>query len=291
MPARLTVAGLLRQIRDWPKLFIAAVVVTVVAVVVYAYTATPVYRGTVKMMPRENDAGGGGLQSLLGQFGGLAAMAGISFGSVDEHESIAWLKSRALFTLFANEQHLLPILFHDKWDAAAGRWKADVKSPPTMDDAWAMFDGGIRRVNDDPKTRVITLDVTWKDRNQAAGWANELVRLANEELRQRALRESSTSITSLEDQLAHTDSVELRQSISKLMEAQLNRSVLAKSRTDYALTVLDPAVVPDARRFVAPRRFLMTVISLPLAVFVAACAVLLMQLASELAVQLRAPRT
>ena len=243
------------------------------------------------MMPRESDVGGGGLQNIIGQFGGLAAMAGISLGSVNEHESIAWLKSRALFTLFANEQHLLPILFPDQWDATTGRWRADLKSPPTMDDAWARFDGGIRRVNDDPKTQVITLDITWKDRHQAAEWANDLVRLANEELRQRALRESEASLASLEEQLARTDSVELRQSISKLMEAQLNRSALAKSRREYALTVLDPAVVPDARRFVSPRRFLMLVISIPLGVFMGACAVMLLQFASEVARELRQSRS
>ena len=287
---RLTIAGLLHQIRSTPRIFVAVVVLTVAAVISYAYLATPVYRGTVKMVPRENDAPGGGLQGILGQFGGLAALAGISLGSVDEQESIAWLKSRALFTLFANEQNLLPILFSNQWDAAAGRWRSDLKRPPTMDDAWAMFDS-LRRVNDDPKTRVITLEFAWKDRHQAAEWANELVRLANEELRKRALRESDASIASLQEQLAHTDAVEFRQSIYKLMEVQVNRSVLARSRAEYALTVLDPAVVPDARRFVAPRRFLLLVISIPLGLFVGACAVMASRFLAELAAQIRHPRS
>jgi uncharacterized protein involved in exopolysaccharide biosynthesis len=288
---RLTIAGLLSQIRRRRKTFLATSLLIVVAVIAYAFTATPVYRGVVKMMPRESDNAGGALQSILGQFGGLAAMAGLSFGSVNEQESIALLKSRTLFTRFANEQNLMPVLFRDRWDAAANRWRANLKQTPTMDDAWAMFDGGVRRVNDDPKTRVITLDVTWKDRRQAAEWANELVRLANEELRQRALRESAASIASLEEQLSHTDAVEFRQSIYKLMEVQVNRSVLARSRLEYALTVLDPAVVPDARRFVAPRRFLMLVISIPLGLFAGVCAVLAVQFASELAGQMRQTRS
>jgi len=288
---RLTIAGLLSQIRSWPTTYLATSFLTVVAVIAYAFLATPVYRGTVKMMPRESGNAGGALQSILGQFGGLASLAGISFGSVDEQESIAWLKSRALFTVFAEEQNLMPILFRDQWDAASRRWRADLKTPPTMDDAWAAFDGGIRRVNDDPKTRLITLQITWKDRRQAADWANELVRLANEGLRQRALRESATSVASLEEELSHTDAVELRQSIYKLMEVQLNRSVLAKARRDYALTVLDPAVVPDARRFVSPPRFLMLVISVPLGLFLGVCAVLAAQFASELAGQMRRLRS
>ena len=288
---RLTIANLLSEIRQRPKLFLATALLTIASVIAYVVLATPVYRGSVKMMPRENGVGGGTLQSLLGQFGGLAGMTGLSFGSVDEQESIAWLKSRALFTLFANERKLLPILFGGNWDPVSGRWRTDAGGPPTMDDAWAMFDGGIRRVNYDPKTRIITLDITWNDRRLAAEWANELVRLANEELRQRALRESAASIASLEDQLSHTDRVELRQSIYALMEAQLNRSMLAKARSEYALMVVDPAVIPDAGRFISPRRSLSLVISVPLGLFVGAFTVLLARFASELAAQMRRSRS
>jgi hypothetical protein len=288
---RLTVAGLLLLIRQRPRIFLATACLTVAAVIAYAYLATPVYRASVKMMPRRDElGGGGGLQGLMSQFSGLAALAGVSLGSVDGQEALAWLKSRALFTLFVNEQNLMPILFRDKWDAAAGRWRADLKRIPTMDDAWATFDKSIRRINDDPKTRLITLEITWKDRQQAALWANELVSLANEELRQRALRETAASITSLEEQLARADSVEVRQSIAKLLESQLGRSVVAKSRREYGFTVVDPAVVSDARRFVAPRRFLLLVISLPLGLFIGACAVLVSRFARELAAQLWLPK-
>jgi len=271
-------------------MFVAAFALTVSAVIAYAFLATPQYRGSVIMMPRENEMAGGGLQGLLGQFGGLASIAGLSLGSIDGQEAIACLKSRALFTQFANEQNLLPVLFREQWDTVSGHWRAGLRRIPTMDDAWATFDKGIRRVNEDTKTRVITLEITWKNRQQAAFWANELVRLANDELRRRALLETSASIASLEEQLARTDAVELRQSISKLLEAQLNRSVVAKSRRDYAFNVIDPAVVPDARRFVSPHRFLLAIISVPLGLFAGVCAVLAARFARELVAQLRVPK-
>lgn len=181
----------------------------------------------------------------------------------------------------------MPILFRAQWDAAAQRWRTDLKHVPTLDDAWLRFDGGIRRVSEDPKTQLITLDVTWRDRQQAAAWANELVHLANEELRQRALRESAASIDSYQDQLAHIDSIELRQSLYKLMEVQFNRSAVAKSRLDYALTVIDPAFVPDPKHFVSPRRFLLLLISGPLGLFTAVCAVLVVEFASRTRAEIR----
>lgn len=285
---RLTVVGLINLVRERPRIFLATTLLVMIAVIAHAFLATKQYRGTVKMMPQQNElGGGGGLSGLMSEFGGLASLAGISLGSVDEQESIAWLNSRALFTLFVKEQNLMPILFDEKWDAAAGRWRAGLRRIPTMDDAWVMFDKQIRRVNNDPKTRLITLEITWKDRERAALWANDLVRLANEEMRQRALRESAASIASLEEQLSHADAVELRTSIARLLQTQLNRSAVAKSRTDYALNVLDPAVVSDARRFVSPRRFLLVIISLPLGMFMGLCVILALRFTRELVAQLR----
>ena len=285
-PDRLTVADLLVQIRRWPKTFLATLVLSMAAVLAYAFLSTPVYRGVVKLMPRENDSPGGALQSVLGQFGGLASMAGLSMGSVNEQEALALLRSRNLFTLFANEQNLMPILFQGSWDASAHRWRTDLKHVPTMDDAWLKFDG-IRRVSEDPKTQLITLEVTWRDRQLAAAWANELAHLANEELRQRALRESAANIASYQEQLARTDTVELRQSITKLMEVQFNRSAMAKSRLDYALIVIDPAYVPDPKHFVAPRRFLMLIISGPFGLFIAVCTVLFAEFLSRTRADMR----
>lgn len=285
---RMNVAVLLNRVRQWPKTFWAILLLVIAAFAAYAVIATPQYRAVVKLMPREPDSPAGGLSSVLGgSLGGLAAIAGLNLGSVNEQEAIALLKSRALFTQFVEEQKLMPVLFDKKWDPANQRWRTDSEHTPTAEDAWTLFDKSIRRVADDPKTQLITLDVTWKDRQLAAAWANELVRLANEELRQRALHESAASISSFQEQLTRTDAVELRQAIYKLMENQVNRSAVAKSRLDYALTVIDPAMAPDAKRFVSPRRALALVIALPLALFMAICVVLAAGVAERTLAEMR----
>ena len=286
-PPRMTLVALLVEVLAWRRVFVATVLLTVAALLAYAFLATPQYRGVVKLLPRQNEVGGEGLSSMLGQFGGLAAIAGIALGSVNEQEAIELLKSRALFTQFVNGQNLLPVFFRKQWDEQTGTWKADLSRPPTMDDAWVLFDRQIRRVTVDAKTRVITLDVTWRNREQAAAWANELVRLANEDMRDRALRESAASIESYEEQLGRTDAVELRQAIYRLMQAQYNRTAVAKSRRDYALNVIDPAVVPDARHFVSPRRLLLAVISLPLGLFSGVLVVLAIRSSRRIVAQLR----
>lgn len=280
---RLTMADLILLIWSRRRIFIATLILTVAAIVAWAFLATPTYRVVAKVMPRQGEDSGTAVQSLLAQLGGLASLAGIGIGaSVDEQEAIAWLKSRALAERFIERKKLLPVLFSDAWDEERGQWRTDLKRVPTMDDAWLLFDRNIRRVHQDTKTRIVTLEVLWKDRQQAAAWANELIKQANEELRQRALQEADASLESLRAQLEQTDSVELRQSIYKLMEAQVNRKVLAKARPEYAFAVLDPAVVPDEDKFASPRRMLLLFVSIPLGLFVASSVVVVLHFGSWL---------
>lgn len=269
--------------RRW--VFSLTFLATVGAVLAWAMFATPTYRATATLMPRQSENLAGGLQSLFSQFGGLASLAGIDLSaSVDEQESIAWLRSRAFGERFIEQHNMLPLLFSDQWDSTLNQWRSDLEEKPSIEDAWLLFDRQIRRVTQDTRTRLVTLEIRWKDRHQAAAWANELVRQANEELRQRALREADASLEALQRQLDRTDTVGLRQSIYRLMEVQLNRKVVASSRPDYAFTVLDPAVPSDPDRIASPRRTLLALISVPLGAFIASLAAIVMQVGAEVRV-------
>jgi uncharacterized protein involved in exopolysaccharide biosynthesis len=280
--SRVTIAGLLQLAWQRRWAFFIAMTLSVAVVIAWAFLATPIYRVTVKMMPKQGENPTAGLQSLLGQFGGVASLIGGISAPVDEQEALAWLKSRSLFESFNKQHNLMPVLFADAWDPATRQWRKDLEHEPTLDDAWSYFDRQIRRVNQDSKTKMVTLEINWKDRKLAAQWANGLVRLANEELRQRALHESDATLQSLEDQLKKTETLELRQSIYRLTEVQVNRKVLAISRPEYAFAVLDPAVVPDVDRFASPRRSLLVLVALPFGLFVGSCTVLALQFISGL---------
>lgn len=277
---RLSIEDLILLLWSRKALFLTVAALIAALIISWAYLATPIYQAQVKIMPRADDQlSGGGLQSLLGQFGGLGALAGINLGgSINEQEDISLLGSRALFETFARQEKLLPVLFSKAWDPATQRWRPNLKHVPTMGDAWIQFDHGIRRIDQDTKTQIVTLGIRWKDRHQAAAWANELVHLVNEEVRQRAINEADVSIASLQQQLGHTDAVELRDSIYRLMEVQINREVIAKSRPDYAFAVIDPAAVPDANKFASPRRRLLVLVALPFGLAMGALAVVGLQM-------------
>lgn len=235
----------------------------------YALLARPVYKVSVVLIPAEEEDPMGGLASLAGQFGGLASLVGISGSGGQKEAAIALLKSRTLFMEFSRQQNLFPVLFPGQWDQDANGWKSSLRPDaiPTDDDAWELFNRSIRTVSQDQKTGIVTLNIRWRDGQLAAEWANELVRLANSHLRERSLNEADRAISALHDELDETSIVGIRDTIFRLIETQIRRKVVAKSRPEYAFSVLDAATAPDLDRFDSPRRALIVVLGAFLGAF------------------------
>src|SRR6202008_3889304 len=99
---------------------------------------------------------------------------------------------------------LMPKLFASKWDSVRGTWKVDAEHQPTPARAYRLFDLKIRTVTQDKKTGLVTLQIDWTDRQEAADWTNELVRLLNEERRDRAIANADASVSYLEKEAQTT---------------------------------------------------------------------------------------
>lgn len=221
---------------------------------------TKKYRADAVLMvvsPNEGRMGG-----LTEQFGGLASLVGVDIGtSTSKGEATQTLRSQYLARLFIEREKLMPLLFADQWDAGAQAW--NVKDPaeqPTIAQGVRKFRERVTRVSEDKAAGTILVSVTWPDRELAAQWANGLVALANQQLRSRAIRDAQRSIDYLADELKRTEAVEVRAVMYKLMESHLRTMVVAKTRADFALRTLDPAVPPDVRAYVTPRRVLLILI-------------------------------
>jgi uncharacterized protein involved in exopolysaccharide biosynthesis len=189
----------------------------------------------------------GGLGALAGQFGGLASLAGISIGGNNKRdETIAVLQSEFLTEKYINDHNLLPVLFSKYWDSGTGKWNTtDKKRIPTLWKANRYFNKSIRKVTDEKRTGLVYLKIEWKDPAVAALWANDLVKLTNSYLRDKAIVESEKSIAYLREEGAKTDSVDARHAIYTVMENEINKEMLAREREEYALKIIDPAVPPE----------------------------------------------
>ncbi len=236
---------------------IGTVLLFTAAATTAAFLIAPTYEATVVLVPANTERVGESLgASAVGQLGGLASVVGLNLnsrGSATE-EALAILRSRQFTEAFISDRQLMPELFAGKWDAERKQWKASIEGQPTLAKANKYFDKKIREVTQDKKTGLISLRVIWKDRNEAADWANDLTRRLNEEMRARALRREDLAVGFLNHELQSTTEVVARDAIGRLIESELKQRMLANVTQEYAFRVVDRAMPPDSDDRVGPQR-------------------------------------
>lgn len=206
-------------------------------------------------MPADSSGG----SDLSGSVAGLAALAGVNLGdeSGNTEEAIAILESRLFVRDFIVEKVPLSALFPDDWDASAQTWRQELESPPTLNDGVRYFLEDVMVVRRLTKGQALKIGITWRDRELAAQWANELIDRLNATMRERALQSAEQSLSYLRSELERVTVVEVRQGIFGLIEEQVKRVMLANVTPQFAFKIIDPAVAPDEDDYHSPRLILM----------------------------------
>jgi uncharacterized protein involved in exopolysaccharide biosynthesis len=190
------------------------------------------------------------------------------------------LKSWGFANRFIRQNQLVDILSAPK--PLPGDEAARQKSITKLVDE---FRRSVLSISEDRKTGLITVSIQWKDPVVAADWANKITDQINDELRARALEESTRNITYLQAQLKATDAVSLQQAIGSLLETEMQKLMLAQGTDEYAFRVIDRAQ-PPARPF-KPRRTAFVLSAFIFGLFVAVAAALIAAPAARLVAGLR----
>ncbi|OUU38925.1 MAG: hypothetical protein CBC16_08180 [Verrucomicrobia bacterium TMED56] len=214
--------------------------------VAYALYSPEVFKAETLLAPAQEEKSGA--SSALGQFGGLAAMAGISIPSDSNVEQVvATLNSRKFLRTYIEQNKLTPVLFDEIWDADAQAWLVpSAEDEPTVQKAIQSFKGCLS-VDEDKKSGLITLSISWKEPEVAAQWANDLVKQLNVQLREQAIADSKKRVGYLEQELSKTTLQDMRAVLYNLLESEKQKAMLANVNEDFALEVIDPAVAPEVR--------------------------------------------
>lgn len=225
-----------------------------VTAITYALLAQQWFKAEVVLVPAKTNSG---VPGQLGSLVGLASLAGLSLNQKgDSVEALAVLRSNDFIRSFIDDNQLLPVLFADKWDSAARRWKSnDPMEQPDDRDAVRYFQRTICQVFEDQRTGLVTVSIEWKSREAAAEWANQLVARLNEQMRQRVLVESERNVKFLREELAATNIATLQQSTSHLLENEMQTLMLARGNREFAFRVVDHASAPKWRSW--PKRTLL----------------------------------
>ncbi len=240
----------------WKTVLVITILCTGLAVC-YALFAPEVFKAETLLAPAQEEKSGA--SSAFSQFGGLAAMAGVSIPSDSNIEKVvATLNSRKFLSEYIKQKKLLPILFEEIWDSNNEVWLVQsADHEPSEQNAIQSLKGNLS-VEVGNKTDLITLSIYWKDPEVAAQWANDLVKQLNEQLREQAIEDSKKRVGYLEQELAKTTLQDMRAVLYKLLESEKQKAMLANVNEDFALEVIDPAVAPEKRE--KPKRKLIVVL-------------------------------
>jgi uncharacterized protein involved in exopolysaccharide biosynthesis len=237
---------LIRTLLQAWKTIVGITIVCIGLAVAYALHAPEVFKAETLLAPASEEKSGA--SSALSQFGGLAAMAGISIpGDSNVEQVVATLQSRKFLRQYIDGKKLMPVLFEDIWNEETQSWLVKTQEDePTEQKAVESFKS-LLSVDEDKKSGLISLSISWKDPDVAAEWANDLVKQLNEQLREKAIADSQKRVGYLEQELAKTILQDMRAVLYNLLESEKQKAMLANVNEDFALEVIDPAVTPETR--------------------------------------------
>lgn len=244
----------------WDQKYLVAAIAAVCTLIAlfFAFTMTPVYRGTVIITPVFDKGLGEG--SSLGGLSGLASLAGVDLGKMGPNqERAAVLQSRNLVAEFVKKPDVLAELL-------AKAKQSGVKDAGSVWKTVERFRKSVLDIQEDKLKGTMTVTIDWTDPAIASRWANEFVALANDLVRNRAVQEASRNVDYLNKQIERTSSVELQKVLYNLVESETKTLMLANGRVEYGFTVVDPAVTPEVR--VRPWRSLMVLSGIVLGTFI-----------------------
>lgn len=239
--------------------------------VAYALLATQWYRAETVLMPREA-RGGSGLVGQLAQFGGIAELAGLGgLGQSGKQEPMGVLRSKGFARRFIEQNDLVEVLAKGMGRTPGG----GALEQPDVREVVDRFTRSMLVITEDKKGDLVKVAVEWKDASTAADWANKLARQVNDEMRSRALDEAGRNIDYLRSQLEQTETVSLQQAIARLLEAEMQKMMLAQGTDQYAFRIVDEAQPPVRRA--RPKRTLIVVLAFLSALVVSALAVVVIR--------------
>ncbi|MDX5407735.1 MAG: Wzz/FepE/Etk N-terminal domain-containing protein [Chromatiaceae bacterium] len=272
-------------------IIIAVTAVFAVASVLYALSLPNIYKSEALLAPASEQKGAG----LSGQLGGLAALAGVTLGSgagVDKTAlAIEVVKSRDFLGRFIQQRIQLQDLMAVKsWDLTTNtlkydldvynpenqQWLREVKPPkqaePSLQEAYKKLSESLS-VEQDKTTGMVKLSIEHQSPYIAQSWVQMLIADLNLEMKTRDIEEAEKSIAYLQQQISQTNIADLRTALYSLIEEQTKTLMLANVRDEYALKVIDSAIVPEEKA--RPARAILVIVCTFLGGFIALFAVIL----------------
>ena len=236
--------------------------------VIYSLCLTNLYTSQALLVPTSLNS------NSTSQYKALASVAGVNLddSSSDVTLAIAFIKSKKIIRQLTKHETFLPDLMaakkwhiksnsiiydDDLYDKKNKKWVREVDFPfqqvPSEQEAFALFSKQIN-ISEDKKNQLVTLSVEHISPSVAKQWAEWIIDEANTMVANLRIEEAESSINYLNEQIKLTPYAELRTMFFSLIQENTQNMMLAKVSKQYALTIVDPPLIPEIKS--SPQRAL-----------------------------------
>lgn len=241
------------------KLLLITVIAGALSVALALYLPDQ-YQAEVVVSPAEDLSS----SQISGVGDSLASLAGVDVSkqAVSKIDIILeTLQSKSFVLDFVDRHNIkLPLMAGYKWDKTTNELTLDGDIYDEVENKWTFKSYGIPpqeyvykefmdhfSVLTDAKTGIIKVTFEFPSPVLAQQWLTWIVVDINEHQRVKDVEKSDRSIQYLQEQIQNTDIVEVRNIFFDLIQEQHKTKLLANTRDEYALAIIDPAVVPDIK--------------------------------------------
>ncbi len=257
---------------------IAMTLIFAVGSVVYALSLPNVYKANALLSPAESTSGG--LSKMAGQFGGLAALAGVNLGGGGTSQTslaVQVIQSRQFIEAFIQKHDLLvPLMAAKGWDLnkneliydeeiykpKANEWLREPDGlrgvKPTSQEAYEVFTQNVLGVSQDEESGLYNVSIQHFSPYIAQKWVNWIIEDINQVMRERTISEASQNLDYLNAQLTNTSVAEMQSTFYSLIEEQTKSLMLAEVQEEFVFKMVDPAVLPELKS--SPNRALICIV-------------------------------
>ena len=276
----------------WDKIFYIGAITSIFSLIsiIYALMLPNIYQSQAVMMPMEANQG---MSGMLGQYSGMASLAGISLPSESgskAQEAIARIESFEFFSnSFLPHIKLENLMAVKKWNQASntliydasafnsesGQWVRKVKPPksniPSSQEAYKDYKK-IMSINEDKTKLFVKLSVKHKSPAIAQQWVEIIMEQIDQVMRDQDRQAALQSIAYLNSLAPTVNYEEIKQAFSSLQQEQMKRLMMVEANKNYIFNVLDSPIVPEVK--FEPKRSLIVILSTMLGMILSVLGVL-----------------
>ncbi len=230
----------------------------------FSLLLTDYYRSEAILIERDDE----GASSLSG-YSQLASLSGLNISSNNSNsvlEAIELIKSREFVKHLISFEGIMPSLMAassfnkstqtlnfdpEIYNLSQNNWiRKESKTQtgqPSYLEVHKKYINDVLSINQDDKTGLVYMSVTHISPVFAKEFLSLIIQEANSYKRDRDIDTSKKAINYLEQELSKTPLKEIKNSISQLIESQLEVLMMANAYNHYTLVPIEPPFIPDEK--------------------------------------------